>query len=95
MLSRRSLFVLSGASLFAAACGKPEIPKSCAKTPLSSEAQKMRDNLKYVDSGPEPAKYCDVCVQYRPGASGQCGKCSLLEGPIHPEGTCTAFSPKG
>lgn len=94
MLGRRSLFVLGGASLLHLACGKPEVPESCPKTPLSPEAQKVRDSLKYVDHGPDAARFCDVCVQYKPGASGSCGKCSLFEGPIHPQGTCAAFAPK-
>lgn len=94
MLSRRSLFVIGGASLAGLACGKPEVPESCPTEALSPDAQKMRDSLKYVDRGPEPAKFCDVCVQYKPGSSGACGKCSLLAGPIHPQGTCAAFSPK-
>lgn len=95
MLARRSLFVIGGASLLQLACGKPEVPQSCPKIALSPEAQKVRASLKYVERGPEAAKFCDACVQYKPGASGACGKCSLLEGPIHPQGTCAAFAPKG
>jgi hypothetical protein len=94
MLSRRSLFIVGSASLAELACGKPDAPKTCPAEALSPAAQKLRDSLKYVERGPDSAKFCDVCVQYKPGASGQCGKCSLFEGPIHPQGTCAAFSPK-
>lgn len=95
MLARRSLFVIGGASLLHLACGKPEVPESCPEAALSPAAKKLRDSLKYVNRGPDKAKFCDVCVQYKPGASGACGTCSLFEGPIHPQGTCAAFAPRG
>ena len=93
MLARRTLFLLGGASLLEVACGKPEVPEKCPGD-VSPASETLRTNLKYVEKSSDAAKYCLDCTQYRPGPEGQCGGCSLIEGPIHPHGTCAAFAKK-
>lgn len=70
--------------------------QTCTDTTGLTPAQiKMRGAQAYTDASPDPAKYCVDCALYTPPAEGVfCGGCTLLAGPIHPQGTCNAFAPK-
>lgn len=93
-LSRRELLAVFPAALVA--CQRAEaLPASCDDTTLSAEAQKTRATLGYVEASPYADKSCSACEKFvAPKASGQCGSCKLLDGPIHPRGWCKAFAPK-
>ena len=49
----------------------------------------------YVDESPDAAERCDNCRYFQAGAEGRCGTCRVLEGPIHPEGTCDLWATTG
>ena len=96
MLSRRSLLT-SALSLAIAGCKRAAaLPAACTDIHgLSTDAVATRTSLRYVDRAPAEDKRCAGCTQYKaPPSDGACGGCKLLEGPIHPNGTCSAFVPK-
>lgn len=64
-------------------------------TGLSDADKATRTSLQYVDKTPDPAKPCDGCALYTQSAAGaQCGGCTVVKGPIHPKGYCSAWAPK-
>ena len=96
---RRVLGVLAVAPLAAtalAACSKKDAPDSCQDTTGLSDADKgTRTTLQYTDRAPSSDKQCHVCSFYQPAPEPtKCGGCTLVKGPIHPNGYCTAFAPK-
>ncbi len=68
----------------------------CTDVSGLSEADKAtRTGLQYVDKAADPSKHCNKCVLYsEPVGGSACGGCSVVKGPIAPEGSCTAFAPK-
>lgn len=74
-------------------CRKNE-PNSCASGPeLSLDETQQRATLGYVDRSPDPTKTCEKCTQYLPAPTAdQCGGCSVMRGPIHPQGTCKVYT---
>lgn len=73
---------------------KPAAEDPCADLSGLTEGElKMRETLKYVAVSPEAGKRCDNCKFWQPPASeqGPCGSCTLIKGPIHPEGHCTSW----
>lgn len=82
------------ASALLAGCKKPEL--TCTDTTgLSADDTAARGTLKYVDRTTDQAKRCDSCQQYKaPPATGTCGGCVIMKGPIHPEGSCNVWSKK-
>lgn len=75
------------------ACGKKEL--SCAdEGGLSADDVANRKSLVYVDKTNDLSRACDKCVLYKAAAPNSCGGCTLVKGPINPQGSCSAFSPK-
>ncbi|MCS7206021.1 MAG: high-potential iron-sulfur protein [Leptospiraceae bacterium] len=63
---------------------------------LKPEEIKQRKDLKYTDKSPDPKKLCSNCALWvPPKTKGACGGCNLIKGPIHPNGWCTSWVPKG
>lgn len=97
--TRRDLLRSGAASLLvlAAACKKDSKPFTCTDTSSLAPADTaVRTALGYVEPSTEAGKDCAGCVQYAPAAdaSGACGSCKLMKGPIHPKGYCKGFAPK-
>ena len=69
---------------------------TCTDTSGLTEAEvTMRTQLQYVDESPDPEKLCSNCALYTAApAEGQCGGCTVVKGPIHPDGYCTSWAPK-
>lgn len=69
---------------------------SCMDVSGLTEAEvNMRNAVQYVDESPEADKNCLNCQLYtEPAAGSQCGGCTLIKGPIHPEGYCISWAPK-
>jgi hypothetical protein len=83
-------------SILGAGCSK-KLPASCLDAPgLPPEHAQIRASLAYADSSPEPEKRCVTCRQYvPPPEEGSCGSCKVMQGPVHPNGTCKVYGPKG
>lgn len=97
-LERRRLLVSSGllaAGALGVSCKRSETcpPEQLAK--LSAEDRKLRETLHYTERSADPQKLCNACQQYLANTDADCGGCKLIKGPIHPAGTCVAFSAKG
>ncbi|MCH8962226.1 MAG: high-potential iron-sulfur protein [Bacteroidetes bacterium] len=70
---------------------------TCTDTEGLTEAELTMRNetFKYVDTSTEEGKTCDNCALYVAAAEGQqCGTCTIIKGPIHPNGYCISWAPK-
>lgn len=87
-----------GSGSFLAACGTgPKHSNSSdACTDLSglTDAQKStRSSLQYTGNSPYPNKQCNNCQHFTPPAAGSsCGTCSIVPGPINPNGHCSSWA---
>ena len=63
---------------------------------LTEQELTMRnETFMYVDTSTEEGKTCDNCALYVAAAEGQqCGTCTIIKGPIHPDGYCTSWAAK-
>jgi hypothetical protein len=97
MISRRHLLGSIGGLLVTTGCSKSTSPASCLDVSgLNEDETTARTTLAYADRSADATKSCKACQQYvAPTKDGACGGCKLLKGPIHPEGSCKAFAPKG
>ena len=66
---------------------------TCTDTTGLTDAEiQMRTSLNYVDASATDGQNCQNCSLYTAGAEGECGGCTLLKGPIHPEGWCSSWA---
>jgi hypothetical protein len=59
-------------------------------TGLTPTDRTQREQFAYADRSSDIGKMCEDCIQFEPGDG--CGKCKVLPGPVHPQGTCTLFA---
>lgn len=66
---------------------------SCTDTSgLSDSEMTTRKSLNYVDQSEKKGEYCSNCRLYKkPKKEGECGGCSVVPGPIHPDGWCSSW----
>jgi len=100
-LSRRSLLqhgvyvvAIGAAPILLNACTKPEF--HCDDVSGLSEADAaLRSALEYRDVSPHgEKKSCSSCAFFKAGKEHQCGRCTLVQGPIHPLGYCNSWAAK-
>lgn len=66
---------------------------SCTDTTGLAEADvQLRNTSAYVDASPQADKHCSNCSLFTAGAEGSCGTCTVLKGPIHPDGYCNLWA---
>jgi len=77
------------------ACTKPEL--HCEDVSgLSEEDLALRTQLQYRDLSPHGEnKNCKRCTFYLTAKKDDCGRCTLIKGPIHPLGYCNSWAAKG
>lgn len=94
-LTRRQALLL-GALPVLGALGCRGAPGSCQDvSELTPEDVRNRVSLEYHDRSQDPARTCSGCLQFvEPSGPFSCGTCRLVKGPIHPQGSCRAFSAK-
>lgn len=94
LVQRRHLLVASGFAVAGAlaGCKRSETCPPEQVNKLSAEDRKLRETLHYTEHSPDPEKLCNACQQYLANTDADCGSCKLLKGPIHPAGSCAAFS---
>lgn len=62
---------------------------------LSEADKKTRDAFKYVEKSPDPKKLCSNCQLYlQPEGGSGCGGCTIVKGPINPDGYCASWVPQ-
>ncbi len=76
------LAVIGSAPVLLNACTKPEL--HCDDLSGVSEADaKLRTALEYTEHSPHgEGRNCENCAFYRAGKKNECGKCTLVKGPI-------------
>jgi len=101
-LSRRELLghtvtlaVIGATPIWLNACSKPEF--HCEDVSALSEADaQLRSQLEYRDLSPYgEKKSCSNCAFFKAGKENQCGQCTIVAGPIHPQGYCNSWAAKG
>lgn len=75
-----------------AACGRGQEFSCGSGEGLEQDVKKARRRLGYLEPSPDAVRSCDACTQYLEGR--ECGSCKIMPGPVHPLGTCNAFSPR-
>ena len=58
---------------------------------LDDGAIATRSGLNYTDASSTDGQDCSGCSLYTAAGAGECGGCTVVPGPIHPDGWCTAF----
>ena len=88
------IVALGSTSSMLVACSKERL--TCTDlADLNVAAKQLRAALEYKDSSPEAdAKSCANCQFYGPAPEGECGTCTLIQGPINPGGYCNSWAPK-
>jgi hypothetical protein len=63
---------------------------------LAEDDTTLRKQLEYVDRSPHgEEKNCQNCAFFKAGKKDECGRCTLVKGPIHPSGYCNSWAAKG
>lgn len=80
-----------------ATTGVEESDFSCddeaALADLSEGDIEQRENVEYTDASPNAEEVCDNCVFWEdPEGDAQCGGCTAVPGPIHPNGWCNLWT---
>jgi len=92
---KRALTVVGAAALaptLLCAC-EGDATLNCSDTAdLSVPQMAVRDSQRYVEAAPDPAQKCSTCDFFTAGPVGQCGSCTVVQGPIHPDGTCNLWA---
>ena len=86
--------LLGGAVVHAQEGERRPADQPCPTDDLSEQQVQAREALQYTDNSPKEGQYCDNCQYWLPAGSPQeCGGCSIVPGPIHPQGWCSAWVP--
>lgn len=91
---KRALVVIGSAALvpLVHACGGEEA-LSCDNTSgMTPGDVATRTGNAYVDTSTIADKNCLNCQFYAAGAANQCGTCTVVKGPIHPQGYCNLWA---
>lgn len=81
----------SAAPALLAACGGGELTCTDASG-LAEPDRQARLATQYVDRAPDLARSCGRCSFFQAGHASQCATCTIVRGPIHPEGTCQLWA---
>lgn len=70
--------------------------KSCDDfSGLTPAELEVRTKFNYVEKSKQKSKECKLCALFIPPKEGmECGGCTLIKGPIRPEGNCIYFAAK-
>lgn len=100
-MQRRSMLgYLFGAPLLASGlASRPGAARAatqarCDVSGLSKQESQQRSALQYTDRSPQPQQNCGNCMHLQPTPAkngSACKACSVLPGPVHMEGWCTAW----
>ncbi len=84
-----------GGGLFLQSCGQSKTDEDpCSDlSKLTEEEKQTRKDFEYVAKSPFPDKLCSNCELWiAPGEGKTCGGCEIMQGPINPNGYCTAWA---
>ena len=83
-----------GGGLLLQSCSKSTTDEDpCADlSKLSTDEKQTRNDLRYISKSPYPDKLCSNCELWIAPEEGKtCGGCEIMEGPINPNGHCSAW----
>ena len=83
-----------GGGLFLQSCSKSKTDEDpCADlSKLTAEEKQTRTDFQYIAKTKFPDKLCSNCELWlAPGEGKTCGGCDIMQGPINPNGYCTAW----
>jgi hypothetical protein len=98
--AKRMLMVLGAAAVgpsVLAACGGEEggdVLNCTDISGLSPAEITTRQSQAYSDISPHADKHCNNCNFFTAGQANACGSCTVIKGPIHPEGYCNLWAAK-
>ena len=99
IISRRHALTMFAASSGLALIGCSGAPPSSLRcddvTGLSANDADFRRGQGYAERSTRPGRRCDTCNFYEAGAPEACGGCTVIRGPIHPEGYCNLWVSRG
>jgi len=84
-----------GGGLLLQSCGQSKTDEDpCSDlSKLTEEEKQTRKDFEYVAKSPFPDKLCSNCELWiAPGEGKVCGGCEIMQGPINPNGYCTAWA---
>ncbi|MGB0678452.1 MAG: high-potential iron-sulfur protein [Polyangiales bacterium] len=89
----------AGSALYWSACGGKKKEESqalrCNDTSgLDPAAVQTRKSLAYIEPSPHHDKNCANCRFFQSKGDKACGACTLMQGPIHPQGYCNSWVAK-
>ena len=97
--AKRMLMVLGAAAVgpsVLAACGGEEgggdVLNCTDITGLTPAEVTTRQSQAYTDISPQADKHCNNCNFFTAGQANSCGTCTVIKGPIHPEGYCNLWA---
>ncbi len=80
------------ATSFVTACSKKEAGLSCTDTNgLTMQQIQTRTSLQYVDATANPEQTCSNCNLFTSAGESSCGSCTVVPGPVHPNGYCVSW----
>jgi len=59
---------------------------------LTPQEAQMRTSLNYVDASTTAGQTCENCTLYTAANAGECGGCTVIQGPINPNGWCSSWA---
>jgi len=80
-------------SLSLLSCDEKDTCEAPALDSLDNEDRERRQTVQYVDRTTSQERTCSKCSYFKAGQG--CGTCTVLPGPIAPQGTCTLFRSAG
>ncbi len=97
-LSRRELIkrgvvlsvVASAPAALFTGCGSGEL-RCNDESALSTAERDARHGAGYAERAADRARACSGCNFYQAAGANACGSCTVVRGPIHPEGSCNLF----
>ncbi|MBL8603402.1 MAG: hypothetical protein JNK72_15865 [Myxococcales bacterium] len=95
-IDRRTLLrVGGGLALVVLGAGAAGCKKALACTDtagLSAAELSARQALQYNDHAADPSRACNRCRFFQSAGPDSCGHCTLVKGPINPNGGCNGFN---
>ncbi len=85
----------SGALLGRGALAQDAAPAGCDTAGLTDQQKQTRQSLQYTDQSQKADQFCHNCQYFTPASGQGCGSCSVVPGPIHPQGWCMAWVQAG
>jgi hypothetical protein len=92
--SRRAF--LRGGVVALAGWGALNTPRSAGAGSCDDpSSESLRSSLHYAEPGPDAAHMCHDCAFFSADNKSQtCGHCTIMNGPVSPQGHCDSWSAK-